>query len=520
MEEVKSSGFFWTWSSLGLFVCILIWFLPWRFQVNDDQIMMWLVSGAYTGTPETYAVYIHPILSWCFATLYSAFPISPWYPIIWFLVIYLSFVSCIYVITKEIKEKYFQFLLVSLILGISIHFLFFLQFTQVAGLVSFSGFLLIITHSNSRKKLVIGSILIGLGFLIRFEAAVLMGIGVVLYLPFKFKSKILIHHYFKMIPAVVLGLVLFLSKSLWERNSVYPDFLAFNKARSGVLDHPVFYRHVHENQLKVDSDWFYLSRWYFEESEIDITELIGKKSELDSEFYSLAQIKNTFRRIFVIQKAEAFKSFLAIVIIGIYFLMQETKSKWFLALWLGLFLVLNHFFLFYGRVNVLFFVVLLIPLIINESNVFNRKYLMGINLIIVIAVIYHTNNFLKEGAGRKVMRDEMLALISDIPETEPIFLEGYQEHMLGLEYNSKNLVQIINQGWLSRSPYQKKIFKRFKIDSLSGVKSYSLMAIQMEEPLVFPDYMETLNSDFRNLDKRSSTNFQLSRFTSVPIEEH
>lgn len=520
MEEVKSSGFFWTWSSLGLFVCILIWFLPWRFQVNDDQIMMWLVSGAYTGTPETYAVYIHPILSWSFAKFYSAFPTTPWYPLTWFLVIYLSFVSCIYVITREIKEKYLKFLLASLILGISIHFLFFLQFTQVAGLVSFSGFLLIVTHSYSSLKLTIGCILIGLGFLIRFEAAVLIGIGTVLYLPLKLKGKDLKTQYFKLIPAVVLGLVLFLSKSLWERNSVYSDYLAFNKARSGVLDHPVFYGKVIEDQLKFDSDWFLFSRWYFEESGIDVQELKEMKSKLDSEFFSLAQIKNTFRRIFFIQKAEAFKSFLAIVIIGIYFLMQETKSKWFLALWLGLFLVLNHFFLFYGRVNVLFFVVLLIPLIINESNVFNRKFLMGINLILIIAVIYHTNNFLKEGAGRKVMRDEMLALISDIPDTEPIFLEGYQEHMLGLEYNSKNLVPVINQGWLSRSPYQKKIFKRFKIDSLSGLKSYSLMAIQMEEPLVFPDYMETLNSNFRMLDKGNSANFQLLRFTSVPIEEH
>lgn len=517
MEEVKSSGFFWTWSSLGLIVCLLIWFLPWRFQVNDDQIMMWLVSGAYTGTPETYAVYIHPILSWSFAKFYSAFPTTPCYPIIWFLVIYLSFVSCIYVITREVKEKYLQFLMASLILGISIHFLFFLQFTQVAGLVSFSGFLMVVTHSNSHKKLAIGSILIGLGFLIRFEAAVLIGIGTVLYLPFMLMGKDLKTQYYKLIPTFVLGLILFLSKSQWERNSVYSDYLAFNKARSGVLDHPVFYRHVHENQLKVDSDWFYLSRWYFEESEIDIPELKAKKSKLDSEFFSLAQFKNTFERILVIQKAEAFKSFLAIVIIGIYFLIQETKSKWFLALWLGLFLVLNHFFLFYGRVNVLFFIVLIIPLIINESKVYNPKFLIGIDLILVIAVIYHTTNFLTEGAGRKVMRDKMHALTSDIPNIEPIFLEGYQEHMLDLQYNSKNLVPFINQGWLSRSPYQKKIFKRFKIDSLSELKSYSLMAIQMEEPLVFPDYMETLNSKLRMLDKRTSANFQLLRFTSSPV---
>jgi hypothetical protein len=63
----------------GLLALASVWFLPWRFQVNDDVLMMWLVSGAYTGTPETYAVFIHPILSWIFSRLYAAFPFVNWY---------------------------------------------------------------------------------------------------------------------------------------------------------------------------------------------------------------------------------------------------------------------------------------------------------------------------------------------------------------------------------------------------------------------------------------------------------
>jgi|GEM_PF-6032982 len=42
-----SDRFFLAWAVLGGIMTLLIWNLPWRFQVNDDEIMMWLVSGAY-----------------------------------------------------------------------------------------------------------------------------------------------------------------------------------------------------------------------------------------------------------------------------------------------------------------------------------------------------------------------------------------------------------------------------------------------------------------------------------------
>jgi hypothetical protein len=42
-----SDRFVLLWSTIGILAALLIWNLPWRFQFNDDEVMMWLVSGAY-----------------------------------------------------------------------------------------------------------------------------------------------------------------------------------------------------------------------------------------------------------------------------------------------------------------------------------------------------------------------------------------------------------------------------------------------------------------------------------------
>ena len=92
MELTASKKFMFAWLSIGAVALSIVALLPWRFQVNDDVIMMWLVSGAYTGTPEPYAVFIHPVLSWVFSKLYIGFPLFPWYESVWFLGIYFSFI--------------------------------------------------------------------------------------------------------------------------------------------------------------------------------------------------------------------------------------------------------------------------------------------------------------------------------------------------------------------------------------------------------------------------------------------
>lgn len=476
--------------------------------------MMWLVSGAYTGTPESYAVFIHPILSWTFSKFYTLAPNVPWYPLTWFLAVYGSFVASVYVLTFHHSSLYIKSFFAFLLLIISIHFLFFLQFTQVAGYVSMAGFLLLLTEVKTKGQILAGNIFLFLGLIIRFESVVLIAFGVGIWILFKFKKARIIQDFLRFTPIFIMGLCLHFGKIYWEQNSIYSEYLEFNKARSSVIDHPVFNGKIQSNEIAETSKWFYFSRWYFEEGEIEVDGLKEMKVKLDSGFFTLDQLKRTFHRLSRIQGAEAFKSFLAFIIILVFLKTLKTSDLAFLLIWMILFMVLNHFFLFYGRVNSLFLLVCLIPLLTNPIQQKSKIFWIGIKMVMILALIYHSVNFLNEGKGRGIMQDEMLSLTQKSAAKEPIFLEGYQEHMLGLEYNSSNLVPIINQGWLSRSPFQKKILERFEVSSLGELKSYALLAIQMDEALVFPDYMKSLNPDFELTTLETSENFQFLRFES------
>lgn len=98
---------------------------------------MWLVSVAYTDAPESYAAFIHPLLSWFFSELYTFFPGSPWYPMTWFEVIYGSSVVFLRMAWENSKKKNFDKFFTLVIFCLVVHSLLFLQFTIVAGFVAF-----------------------------------------------------------------------------------------------------------------------------------------------------------------------------------------------------------------------------------------------------------------------------------------------------------------------------------------------------------------------------------------------
>ena len=474
--------------------------------------MMWLVSGAYTGTPESYVVFIHPILSWIFSKLYTLAPNIPWYPLTWFFFVFLSFTSLISIIGR-LKVPISQKSLFGLLnLSILLHLLFFLQFTQVAGYMTMAGFGLLIKKEEFEKVKWESYLLILIGFLIRFEAAALVTFGILIWIFCQYPFKNLKGFLPVLFSIILIGAMVFGSKAIYEKASDYNQFLAFNRARSSVIDHPVFYRKVLENEIDPDDPWFYFSRWYFEEGHIDLDALNAEKSNLDSELFTINQFKNTFVRIVLVQKAEAFKSFLSLIVVLLILFGFKKKNVLFLGLWALIFMILNHFYLFYGRVNMLFFLVLVFVLFQNSHVIKKPKFIYAIGLLLVLGLGYHFYNFLDEGNGRRVMKKEMKSFLAELPETEPVFLEGYQEHMFGLNYSASSPVPFINQGWLSRSPFQKKLLKRFGVSSLKELDSFSLLAIRMDEPLVFPDYMKSINPNFQLKSYNTSDNFQFLRF--------
>ena len=519
MEKVKSKTFFLFWSLLGLGTLIIIWFLPWRFQVNDDVIMMWLVSGAYTGMPESYAVFIHPLLSWTFSKLYTIVPTIPWYPLTWYLVIYLSYLALITSLgysKRGANEKNFLTLFSLFLL---LHFALFLQFTIVAGISGFTGLLLFHIYSKNRINglYIYATVLCIFSILIRWESFVLILLGLGFYhLSFsltrdksKFPKPILV--------SLLLLCILVGSKMLWERQSEYADFVPYNQARAAVSDHPAYYI-LREGGIKGKSKWFYFSHWMMEGNTFSVEKLEAKKDELDKEFFTLNQVSKSIIRLFLVMRMEAFKSVFAAILVGIflYSFRGSKSSLLFIVTWIVFFLIFNHFFVLNGRVVILFFLPLLFPLALeNFRNFLGRRtfYLAGSILIGLFA--YHLYNFLREAEARKVMDEEFLSLTANVPAGSLIVMEGYKENYLGIKYSMAHPVPFLCLGWISSSPYQQKRLKKLGIDNIAEAKEYYLLGVDINKEFYFPDYMNFLRGSYELESKIEKDNFLLFHYNQA-----
>ncbi|REG91500.1 hypothetical protein [Algoriphagus antarcticus] len=518
MDKIKTNSFLLFWSFLGLGALITIWFLPWRFQVNDDEIMMWLVSGAYTGEPESFAVFIHPILSWVFSRLYTLAPDIKWYPLTWFLVMYLSYLGLILSLDRA-KIGYFWINTLSLFcLCLFLHFALFLQFTMVAGVAGFSGLLLLdFWHRKKSKAIFMMSlVLITFSVLIRWESYALMLIAFGFY----FGSFRLAKYFFKdsrifLIPFILL-LVLVGTKIVWEKQSEYSVFLEYNKARASVSDHPVFYRHILDEKLDRESNWFFFSQWMMEDENISIKDLEGLKYKLDAEFFSLDQLFSSFTRLISVIRAEAFKSVFSFILIVLYFYKFKVSklSLIFFGTWVLFFFIFNHFFVLNGRVVILFFLPLLFPLVLESTlESFRKTLFLILSTLVILLFGYHLTNFFKEANARQVMQDEYLSLTGQIPDNTLLVLEGYKENYLGINYSMENPVPLLSLGWISKSPFQKEKLHKIGLTQLSEAKEFYLLGVDIHEEFYFPEYMNFLSGDFQLVNKTELENFILFHYS-------
>lgn len=517
MGLTSQNRFFLFWSILGAIALLVIWHLPWRFQVNDDEVMMWLVSGAYTGTPETYAVFIHPALSWTFAQLYTFSPETNWYGGTWFWVNGISYLLLLGKTTIWKTDLWTKRALATLILLTSIHFAFFPQFTIVAGFAAFASISIWFSLEQNKSPFLISlSLLLFVSsILIRWESVALIGLGFGLY-----KLAVLGIAFFrvelrKILVFALLFLTFFGSKWYWEAKSDYVDFLKFNKIRSGVIDHPVFHQEIVGGEVSPESDFYFFSRWYFEADFPSETELMEKKQALDSKLLSGEQFYNSLFRFWRFQKTEAFKSFLigCIVVLFLFSAKKSPKLYRFFLIWGLFFLLFNYFFLLQGRVVILFFLCFLFPVGMDPPTNIPTK-LAKFSMVIFLGVfLFHSYNFGKEAKGRGIMDHEFTFLKSGVKSNVPIILEGFQEHNSEIEYTLNNQVPFLTTGWISRSPFQKKALARFGFQSFEQIEEYVLITPSTNLEIVFPSYMDFTFGDFQLMDSQNTENFIFLQFS-------
>ena len=384
------------WSILGALALIMIAFLPWRFQVNDDELMMWLVSGAYTGMPENYAVFIHPILSFSLAKLYFFFPQIPWYPFLWFTLGYFAYFTLLQVIEREFVSNRIKIIFFLFAFAFLIHFSFFLQFSIVSSLCVCAGLANRISknklHVHSGKFWMFSDLLIIAGFLIRPEVAILLLAASCLYF------LILSHQKTLMLSTLYpLVFVLFFQgiTFLWPKSEPLQDFIEHNQLRSQVFDHP-FLQLEKDRFINSEPELYYFSNGLIDFSENQLTrdQLLEWKHMLDDlrwEAVTFSFYKKSFGTF--IQNERFVLTLMGLFLLFTLFTNLKKGLKLLLVIILGL-VVLAPFFLIKIQIYILLFLLFFILMILDrQEGEFHKWPFLIFQSILSIVIVFHCYSF-------------------------------------------------------------------------------------------------------------------------------
>ncbi|WP_218144150.1 hypothetical protein [Algoriphagus hitonicola] len=499
------------WIGLSFLAMVIIYFLPWRFQVNDDVIMMWLVSGIYTGESENYAVFMHPFLSYLLSFLYQHTPTVSWYSIYQYLLIFLSFAFASSVIHHSLLTKRSKTIYQSILLLVSLHLCIFPQFTLVAGWSAFAAFLLLMNFPKNKLVLVFSIFLFFFAALLRAEASLLIWLGFVWFMIAKFQKIKALH----LSIALILLLVLIGSKSIYENQSEYKGYLEFNKARHQVIDHPVFFQNTIEEVYSNDPKWKVFSQWFIQESPPTLADLNLHYKELNSHYFSIKHSWVSLIRLLQVHLTELFKSFLALTFLILYWIHYRGNKKMllFAIAWIFFFLIFNHFNHIRGRVIFLFYLPLLPP-IFEQSLRFKNKFIFGLSLIILgFLLSIHIFNFLNEAKKRQSQLSQYESLIAQKALDTPIYLEGFPLEYFSRYFSSGEKTPFFIEGWIARSPFQTKAYRRLGFKELNDLESYYLIAVKEKAPFDFPDYMNSLGDDYALIETEETADLIMYRYS-------
>ena len=156
------------------------------FETNDDLTIMEMVSGAWN-IQDAHVVYQNYLLGKVYVLLYSLTKCVPWYGLIQYFFLWLSFSAIVYVIMKQLPKSLGITLSVLVLCFFGYECYIKMQYTKTAGVLTIAGILLIFYASTeeirSKKLLISGIALSCIGSMYRFEqfiacVALMSGLGI------------------------------------------------------------------------------------------------------------------------------------------------------------------------------------------------------------------------------------------------------------------------------------------------------------------------------------------------------
>lgn len=485
----KSHPFTLNFLTLGLLGLLLL-FLG-GLEGERDIPMMWLVSGAYTGEVEYYSGFLHPILSGFLATLYSGIPSVPWYVVVWYVIIFISFYQFLALAFQIASNKLIIALFTFCFLIILIGQITVISYTLVAGLAAAVGLVGLIAASQDQKAFSnyqsISSGLLLAAILIDYKTFFLLfWVAFAYLLIFLRKGEIV--NFFKANKTIFILMLLLISIQGGFRFSLkYSGFEKFTQARTAVLDHPVFQLSIESNSTAMDKTWVYFAHGLQEKMGTpNLEELETMLAVLKKGYWKQAYFQHYISQLF----RGLTDNILALLVGGAVFLMvtlsspQKRRLLIFTGLWGIIHLVYAYFYGFSGSISGGLFVIILGFGMLNFSNDPRRVDTWFVLCLIVamstMLLFQGVQAWQEKSEGKRKLRD-LEACLESVPNDQLMLYTEQDRSFFPNSYSYKKRLPLTILDWLSRSPMQQKRYAEYGIKRLEEVDQFYIIQPQGSE---------------------------------------
>ena len=303
-SSLKKSFFLLFIGNLVFFI-ITAYFLPIRFEMNDDIAMLLLASGEYTGKPEPNLVFINYIYG-CFLTfLYNMNRDIEWYTVVFSVIHIISLSIISWNIIGEKIYPVFKIIFLLIFYALEARLILLFQFTTTAALCSLAGIVLLCYKKNYQK--IAGIALFIVSSLIRFEASLLI---LAIASPILIKDiysnsrhTLLNSTSYLLIALTVSFIFKYYNNHIYQKDEALSYYLEYNKFRGLINDNPnagSIVKNLPEGVSQVD--YYLLLSFFPDGTNIDLDKIKSISMQLNLVNYK-TKIKNvypSFRRYTVL----------------------------------------------------------------------------------------------------------------------------------------------------------------------------------------------------------------------------
>ena len=453
-------------------------FSPFRFEENDDIIMLLLASGNYTGDFESNLIFINPIYGFIVSGLYQLIKGVEWYTFLFVFFHLISFSIVIHYVISLLINNRLKLILVILLSVIELNLIMYLQFTTVSILLTLAG---IILFSKSNKIGLISSFFfILLAGLIRYEAVLLI---LLLFFPYyiydslksKKANKIIIYISFLLIVVSVRYISYGLMSKEWK------EFTEFNKLRGKVTDNPnADLKTSIYKDICTKEDYLLLKKYFPDPS-------VFSNSKMEK-LVENVQIKNDYKIIVknVINQIKDYKHELIILFFIVVFVLIGTRTNFpnkyvymYVLFVLSVLIFISMDGLLKNRVfiGVLLSAILLFMFTLEKMT--NNFYINCISILFIVLSVFYVRRLSEKIEETNFIRinsiPHHISIINDFFDKEPDkYLIPFGDDLRVQYINPFHISKTVKNwnlfylGWMTKSPHNNSIMNSFSFFRKDG----------------------------------------------------